>query len=35
MNDDGVAEVSDPAGAPEERIQEAIDGCPVSCISWE
>jgi ferredoxin len=35
MKPDKVAEVYDPAGAPEESIQEAIDGCPVSCIRWE
>lgn len=31
----GVAEVYDPAGASEEKIQEAIDNCPVNCIHWE
>ncbi len=35
MGDDNLAEVYDPAGAPEEAIQEAIDSCPVSCIHWE
>ncbi len=35
MNDDGLAEVYEPAGAPEEKIQEAIDSCPVACIHWE
>ncbi len=35
MNEDDLAEVFDPLGAPEEKIQEAIDGCPVNCISWE
>jgi ferredoxin len=35
MNEDGKAEVFDPDGAPAEQIQEAIDGCPVSCIHWE
>ncbi len=35
MNEDGLAEVYDPFGAPESRIQEAIDGCPVNCIYWE
>ena len=31
----GKAECYDPDGAPEEVIQnEAIDLCPVSCISW-
>jgi len=35
MNDENLAEVFDPLGAPEEMIQEAIDNCPVNCISWE
>lgn len=25
----------DPSGATEQEIQQAIDGCPVQCISWE
>jgi ferredoxin len=34
--DHGKAEVYDPAGAPEETIQqEAIGICPVSCIHWQ
>lgn len=35
MNEDGLAEVYDPSGAAEEKIQEAIDACPVACIHWE
>ena len=35
LNDDGVAEVHDPEGATEDKIQQAIDSCPVECISWE
>jgi len=35
MNEDGLAEVYDPSGAPEDNIQEAIDACPVACIHWE
>ncbi len=35
MNENNVAEVFDPEGDPEETIQEAIDNCPVNCISWE
>jgi len=35
MNEDGLAEVYDPSGAPEGKIQEAIDACPVACIHWE
>jgi ferredoxin len=31
----GKARVSNPDGAPEEKIQEAIDTCPVQCIHWE
>jgi ferredoxin len=34
LNDDMVAEVLNPTGATEEEIQEAIDSCPVECISW-
>jgi ferredoxin len=34
LNDDGVSEVYDQAGADESRIQEAIDSCPVNCIHW-
>jgi len=32
---DNLAEVYDPAGATEQKIQEAIDGCPVNCIYWQ
>lgn len=35
MKADNVAEVHDPAGDSEDKIQEAIDACPVSCIHWE
>ncbi len=31
----GHSEVIDPFGASEDRIQDAIDQCPVQCISWE
>jgi len=34
MNEAGVSEVSDPQGDDEQAIQEAMDSCPVSCISW-
>lgn len=34
FNDDGKSECYDPAGASEAEIQQAIDGCPVQCISW-
>jgi ferredoxin len=32
---DGVSQVYNPAGAPKNKIQECIDGCPVSAISWQ
>ncbi len=35
LNSDNIAEVYDPSGAPEEKIIEAIEGCPVSCIYWQ
>ena len=35
MTENSVAEVFDPEGAPTERIQEAMDACPVACIHWE
>jgi ferredoxin len=35
MNDDNLAEVHNPAGAPEQSIQAAMDACPVACIHWE
>ena len=35
MNDEGLAEVHDPTGAPEEKIQEAMDACPTACIHWQ
>lgn len=34
LNDAGVSEVHSQSGASESKIQEAIDGCPVSCIHW-
>ncbi|GFO54585.1 ferredoxin [Geomonas sp. Red276] len=35
FNPQRKSEVYNPAGAPEEDIQsQAIDLCPVSCISW-
>lgn len=30
----GFAQVINPGGAPEEKIQEAMDNCPVNCIHW-
>ena len=35
LNDEGVSEVVDPTSDTEDRIQEAIDECPVECIHWE
>jgi ferredoxin len=35
MNEDDVSEVYDEDGAAEDKIQEAIDDCPVECIHWE
>jgi len=35
LNEDGEAEVHDPEGASEDKIQEALDSCPVECIHWE
>ena len=36
MADNGKAECYNPAGASEDEIQQnAIDMCPVSCISWK
>lgn len=35
FGENGKAECFDPAGASEEDVQAAIDGCPVQCISWE
>ncbi|MCX5896712.1 MAG: ferredoxin [Proteobacteria bacterium] len=35
INDDGISEIQEPHGATAELIQEAIDECPVNCISWE
>ncbi|MDD5640913.1 MAG: ferredoxin [Syntrophales bacterium] len=30
----GFAQVINPGGASADRIQEAIDACPVQCIHW-
>jgi len=30
----GFSQVINPTGAPEEKIQEAMDSCPVQCIHW-
>jgi ferredoxin len=33
--DNGKSEAYAQDGAAEEKIQAAIDGCPVSCIHWK
>jgi ferredoxin len=35
LDDRDLSEVYNPAGTPEEKIQEAIDSCPGQCIHWE
>jgi len=34
LNEENLAEVIDSLGGSEQDIQEAIDQCPVTCISW-
>ena len=34
-HDHGKAIVHDPAGAPEDKIETAMDNCPSACIYWE
>jgi ferredoxin len=34
MNEDDLAFVHDPNGAPEDAIQQEIDTCPTECIIW-
>lgn len=34
LGDDGKAEVKNPTGNAEEKVQDAIDSCPVGAISW-
>ena len=34
FNSAGKSECFAPNGATEKEIQQAIDGCPVQCISW-
>lgn len=31
----GKSEAYNPHGAPEEKIQECVDGCPVAAIHWK
>lgn len=35
MQADGKSGVHDPHGAPEEKIEEAMDSCPVAAIHWQ
>ena len=32
--EDGKSLAYNPTGAPEQKIQECVDGCPVSAIQW-
>ena len=34
MDEDDLAEVTDPNGASEDEIQAAMDDCPAECIKW-
>lgn len=31
----GFAQVINPTGAAEEKIQEAMDACPTNCLHWQ
>ena len=33
--EEGRSAAYNPFGAPEEKIQQCIDGCPVEAISWQ
>lgn len=35
MNSDAIAEVFNPEGDSKDNIQQAIDDCPSSAISWK
>jgi len=35
LNEKGKSEPIEPPGESEEKIQEAIDSCPVGAIKWE
>lgn len=35
MNDEGLSEVHNSAGAGEDAIQEIIEDCPAECIHWK
>lgn len=35
LGDDGKSHVTNPKGATEPEIQQAINSCPVQCIHWK
>lgn len=35
FNQDGKSEAFNPQAGSESKIQQAIDGCPLQCISWQ
>lgn len=35
LDEDDISQVIDPQGDPEDKIEEAIESCPVEAISWE
>lgn len=34
MNDEGKSKIVNPKGDKDDKIQQAIDGCPVDCIKY-
>ena len=34
-HDHGKAEVFNPTGAADDKIEEAMDNCPAACIYWD
>lgn len=34
-HDHGKAEVYNPAGAADDKIEQAMDNCPAACIYWD
>jgi len=34
-HDHGKAEVYNPSGAGDDKIEQAMDGCPAACIYWD
>lgn len=35
MVSEHLAGIHNPTGAPQEKIEEAMDACPVACITWD